>query len=90
MRAARSSTSFKICSATLPGMDRLIGIKPIGSKQDRVVARSSKFESGSVYLPKARPLYGAILSASLGIDPEPVQRSVLEYPKDDRFSAYLD
>ena len=37
----------------------------------------------------ARALYGAILTASLGIDPDLVQKSVLKYPKDDRFSAYL-
>jgi uncharacterized protein (DUF1501 family) len=36
-----------------------------------------------------RALYGAIVSASLGIDPDIVQKNVLEYPKDDRFSAYV-
>jgi hypothetical protein len=56
MRAARFATSFKIYSATFPrGLTVPIGTKPIGRKQDSVVARSSKFESGSACLPKARP-----------------------------------
>lgn len=37
----------------------------------------------------SRSLYAAIVSTSLGIDPGLVQKSVLEYPKDDRFSSYL-
>ena len=36
-----------------------------------------------------RSLYGAIVTASLGIDPDLVQKNVIESPKDDRFSAYL-
>ena len=48
------------------GMDRPIGIKPEGSKQDRVVAQSSKFESGSVYLPKEAPWLADLETELLG------------------------
>jgi predicted phage terminase large subunit-like protein len=34
------------------GMDRPVGFKPEGSKDERVAAQSAKFETGSVYLPK--------------------------------------
>lgn len=49
-----------------PGMERPIGIKPEGSKQDRVVAQSSKFESGSVYLPKEAPWLADLETELLG------------------------
>ncbi len=35
-----------------PGMTRPIGVKPEGSKQDRVAAQSAKMEAGQVHLPK--------------------------------------
>jgi predicted phage terminase large subunit-like protein len=35
-----------------PGMTRPIGVKPEGSKQDRVAAQSAKMEAGHVHLPK--------------------------------------
>jgi predicted phage terminase large subunit-like protein len=47
-------------------MDRPIGIKPEGSKQDRVVAQSPKFESGSVYLPKEAPWLADLQTELLG------------------------
>src|SRR6266540_2922090 len=34
------------------GMTRPIGVKPEGSKQDRVAAQSAKMEAGQVHLPK--------------------------------------
>jgi predicted phage terminase large subunit-like protein len=34
------------------GMIRPIGVKPDGSKADRMVAQSAKIEAGHVYLPK--------------------------------------
>lgn len=37
----------------------------------------------------ARSLYAAIISAAFGIDPDRVQKEILEYPKDDRFASYL-
>ncbi|HVY21514.1 MAG TPA: DUF1501 domain-containing protein [Bauldia sp.] len=36
-----------------------------------------------------RSLYARIVTASLGIDPEIVQRDIIESPKDDRFDAYI-
>ena len=36
----------------LPGMIRPIGIKPEGSKQERMAAQSAKIEAGHVHLPK--------------------------------------
>jgi phage terminase large subunit-like protein len=35
------------------GMTRPIGVKPEGSKVDRVAAQSAKIEAGHVYLPKS-------------------------------------
>jgi predicted phage terminase large subunit-like protein len=37
------------------GMTRPIGVKPEGSKQDRVAAQSAKIEAGQVHLPKEAP-----------------------------------
>ena len=37
----------------------------------------------------SRSLYAAVLSASLGLDPELIRQSVLENPQDDRFSPFL-
>ncbi|MEJ0013610.1 MAG: DUF1501 domain-containing protein [Bauldia sp.] len=36
-----------------------------------------------------RSLYSAVLTATLGIDPDVVRRDVLNAPRDDRFEAYL-
>jgi predicted phage terminase large subunit-like protein len=36
----------------LPGMPRPIGVKPEGSKMDRMVAESAKIEAGHVHLPR--------------------------------------
>jgi len=44
-----------------PGMTRPIGVKPEGSKQDRVAAQSAKMEAGRVHLPKdALWLHGSV------------------------------
>ncbi|HVY19561.1 MAG TPA: DUF1501 domain-containing protein [Bauldia sp.] len=37
----------------------------------------------------ARSLYAAIVTAALGVDPDLVQKDVLEHPKDDRFAPFL-
>ena len=37
---------------TPPGMNRLIGLKPEGSKADRMAAQSAKIEAGHVHLPR--------------------------------------
>ena len=37
------------------GMTRPIGVKPEGSKQDRVAAQSAKIEAGHVHLPRNAP-----------------------------------
>ncbi len=38
-----------------PGMTRPIGVKPEGSKIDRMAAQSAKIEAGHVHLPKSAP-----------------------------------
>ena len=42
-------------------MTRPIGVKPEGSKQDRVAAQSAKMEAGHVHLPKDAPWLGDFL-----------------------------
>ncbi len=52
--------------ATMPsGMTRPIGVKPEGSKVDRMVAQSAKIEAGHVYLPKSAPWLGDFLTELL-------------------------
>jgi predicted phage terminase large subunit-like protein len=48
------------------GMTRPIGVKPAGSKQDRVVAQSAKIEAGHVHLPKDAPWLHDFLNELLG------------------------
>src|ERR1019366_7470519 len=48
------------------GMSLPIGIKPVGSKLDRMMAQSAKFESGSVYLPKEAPWLADFQTELLG------------------------
>jgi predicted phage terminase large subunit-like protein len=43
------------------GMSRPIGVKPEGSKVERMAAQSSKIEAGHVYLPKTAPWLGELL-----------------------------
>lgn len=43
------------------GFPRPIGIKPVGSKLDRMVAQSTRFEAGQVHLPKDAPWLDAFL-----------------------------
>ena len=47
------------------GMSRPIGVKPEGSKVERMVAQSSKIEAGHVYLPKTAPWLGDLLTELL-------------------------
>ena len=47
------------------GMSRPIGVKPEGSKVERMVAQSSKIEAGHVYLPKTAPWLGELLTELL-------------------------
>ena len=52
--------------ATMPeGMTRPIGIKPEGSKVDRMAAQSSKIEAGHVHLPNRAPWLGEFLTELL-------------------------
>ena len=37
----------------------------------------------------ARAVYGRVVSAALGLDPDQVRREVMDYPKDTRLDAYL-
>ena len=49
--------------ANMPqGMTRPIGIKPEGSKLDRMVAQSAKIEAGHVHLPHSGPWLGDFLT----------------------------
>ena len=43
-------------------MTRPIGVKPEGSKVDRMAAQSAKIEAGHVYLPKSAAWLGELLS----------------------------
>jgi predicted phage terminase large subunit-like protein len=53
-------------SATMPGgMTRPIGVKPEGSKVDRMAAQSAKIEAGHVYLPKSAAWLGEFLTELL-------------------------
>jgi predicted phage terminase large subunit-like protein len=53
-------------STTMPeGMTRPIGVKPEGSKVERMVAQSAKIEAGHVYLPKSAPWLGDFLTELL-------------------------
>jgi predicted phage terminase large subunit-like protein len=52
--------------ATMPGgMTRPIGLKPEGSKADRMAAQSAKIEAGHVYLPKSAAWLGEFLTELL-------------------------
>jgi predicted phage terminase large subunit-like protein len=52
--------------ATMPqGMTRPIGIKPEGSKIDRMAAQSAKIEAGHVHLPNSAPWLGEFLTELL-------------------------
>ena len=52
--------------ATMPqGMTRPIGIKPEGSKVDRMAAQAAKIEAGHVHLPNSAPWLGEILTELL-------------------------
>ena len=47
------------------GMTRPIGVKPEGSKVDRMAAQSAKIEAGHVYLPKSAAWLGEFLTELL-------------------------
>src|SRR5580704_1228982 len=47
------------------GMTRPIGIKPEGSKVDRMAAQSAKIEAGHVHLPNSAPWLGEFLTELL-------------------------
>ena len=47
------------------GMTRPIGIKPEGSKVDRMAAQSAKIEAGHIYLPKSAPWVADFLTELL-------------------------
>ena len=47
------------------GLIRPIGVKPEGSKQERMAAQSAKIEAGQVHLPKDAPWLGEFLSELL-------------------------
>ena len=52
--------------ATMPrGMTRPIGVKPEGSKVDRMAAQSAKIEAGHVHLPNSAPWLGDFLTELL-------------------------
>jgi hypothetical protein len=52
--------------ASMPGgMTRPIGVKPEGSKVDRMVAQSAKIEAGHVYLPNSASWLGEFLTELL-------------------------
>jgi hypothetical protein len=44
------------------GMTRPIGVKPEGSKVDRMAAQSAKIEAGHVHLPNSAPWLGEFLT----------------------------
>ena len=46
-------------------MTRPIGVKPEGSKVDRMAAQSAKIEAGHVYLPKSAAWLGEFLTELL-------------------------
>jgi predicted phage terminase large subunit-like protein len=48
------------------GMTRPIGVKPEGSKQDRMAAQSAKIEAGHVHLPRDAPWLHDFLNEVLG------------------------
>jgi predicted phage terminase large subunit-like protein len=48
------------------GMTRPIGVKPEGSKQDRVAAQSAKIEAGHVHVPKDASWLHDFLNELLG------------------------
>jgi len=48
------------------GMNRPIGVKPEGSKADRMVAQSAKIEAGHVYLPRKAEWLDSFLLEVLG------------------------
>ncbi|MGH9593467.1 MAG: phage terminase large subunit [Bryobacteraceae bacterium] len=48
-----------------PGMTRPIGIKPEGSKIDRMAAQSAKIEAGHVHLPHSASWLGEFLNELL-------------------------
>ncbi len=48
-----------------PGLIRPIGVKPEGSKMDRMAAQSAKIEAGQVHLAKDAPWLGEFLSELL-------------------------
>ena len=50
-----------------PSMTRPLGVKPEGSKQDRVAAQSAKIEAGHVHLPKDAPWLHDFLNELLGV-----------------------
>ena len=47
------------------GLTRPIGVKPEGSKLERMAAQSAKIEAGQVHLPKSAPWLGDFLSELL-------------------------
>jgi predicted phage terminase large subunit-like protein len=47
------------------GMTRPIGVKPEGSKVDRMAAQSAKIEAGHVHLPHSAPWLGEFLTELL-------------------------
>src|SRR6266536_2639080 len=49
-----------------PGVTRPIGLKPEGSKQDRVAAQSAKIEAGHVHLPGDAPWLHDFLNELFG------------------------
>ena len=52
--------------STMPGgMTRPLGVKPEGSKVDRMAAQSAKIEAGHVYLPKSAAWLGEFLTELL-------------------------
>ena len=52
--------------AAMPqGMTRPIGVKPEGSKVDRMAAQSAKIEAGHVHLPNSAPWLGEFLTELL-------------------------
>jgi hypothetical protein len=59
-----SSTRIRFSvHTTMPqGMTRPIGVKPEGSKVDRMAAQSAKIEAGHVHLPNSAPWLGEFLT----------------------------
>jgi hypothetical protein len=54
-----------IRAAMPPGMTRPIGVKPEGSKLDRMAAQSAKIEAGHVHLPNSAAWLGDFLTELL-------------------------